>query len=87
MTDISLETFEAEARDFLDANSVKKPAERKFVWGEGSDKVAMFEERNRTEPRMCCGQTMKVGRARSVQSGKTLRSRPLASASPTSASA
>ena len=49
MTDISLETFEAEARDFLDANSVKKPAERKFVWGEGSDKVAMFEERNRTD--------------------------------------
>ena len=27
----------------------KKEAERKFVWGEGSDKVAMFEERNRTD--------------------------------------
>src|SRR3954465_391662 len=49
MTDISLESFEAEAREFLDANSVRKPAERKFVWGEGSDKVAMFEERNRTD--------------------------------------
>src|SRR3954463_14345283 len=49
MTDISLESFEAEAREFLDANSVRKPAKRKFVWGEGSDKVAMFEERNRTD--------------------------------------
>ena len=44
-----LEAFEAEARDFLDANAAKKEAERKFVWGEGSDKVAMFEERNRTD--------------------------------------
>jgi acyl-CoA dehydrogenase len=47
MTDISLDVFEKEARDFLDANSVKKEAEKKFVWGEGSDKVAMFEEKDR----------------------------------------
>ena len=44
MTEISLESFEKEAGDFLDANASKKEAEHKFVWGEGSDKVAMFEE-------------------------------------------
>jgi alkylation response protein AidB-like acyl-CoA dehydrogenase len=49
VTEITLEAFEAEARDFLDANAPKKEAERKFVWGEGSDKVAMFEERNRSD--------------------------------------
>ena len=37
ITEITLEAFEAEARDFLDANARKKEAERKFVWGEGSD--------------------------------------------------
>ena len=47
MADISLEVFEKEARDFLDANVAKKEAEKKFVWGEGSDKVAMFEEKDR----------------------------------------
>jgi alkylation response protein AidB-like acyl-CoA dehydrogenase len=47
MPDISLEVFEKEARDFLDANVAKKEAEKKFVWGEGSDKVAMFEEKDR----------------------------------------
>ena len=47
MADISLEVFEKEARDFLDANAKKKEAEKKFVWGEGSDKVAMFEEKDR----------------------------------------
>ena len=47
MADISLEVFEKEARDFLDSNATKKEAEKKFVWGEGSDKVAMFEEKDR----------------------------------------
>ena len=47
MADITLEVFEKEARDFLDANVAKKEAEKKFVWGEGSDKVAMFEEKDR----------------------------------------
>ena len=47
MADISLEEFEQEARAFLDANAAKKEAEKKFVWGEGSDKVAVFEERDR----------------------------------------
>jgi alkylation response protein AidB-like acyl-CoA dehydrogenase len=47
MADISLEDFESEARAFLDANVAKKEAEKKFVWGEGSDRVAMFEEKDK----------------------------------------
>jgi acyl-CoA dehydrogenase len=51
MTDAapSLADFEAEARAFLDANATRKEAEKKFVWGEGSDKVAMFEEKARAD--------------------------------------
>jgi alkylation response protein AidB-like acyl-CoA dehydrogenase len=43
----SVEEFTAEVTAFLDANATRKEAEKKFVWGEGSDKVAMFEERDR----------------------------------------
>ncbi len=49
MADITLEAFETEVCNFLDANAQKKEAEKKFVWGEGSDKVAMFEEKNRDD--------------------------------------
>ncbi|MCU0260770.1 MAG: acyl-CoA dehydrogenase family protein [Ilumatobacteraceae bacterium] len=49
----SIEEFQAEVTAFLDANATRKEAEKKFVWGEGSDKVAMFEERDRdTETEM-----------------------------------
>jgi alkylation response protein AidB-like acyl-CoA dehydrogenase len=48
---IELAAFEEQARQFLDANATKKEVERRFVWGEGSDKVAMFEERSRTDER------------------------------------
>ncbi|MGZ4805751.1 MAG: hypothetical protein ACXV5U_05150, partial [Ilumatobacteraceae bacterium] len=51
MSQIPLQTFEEQASGFLEANVRKKEAERKFVWGEGSDKVAMFEERSRTDER------------------------------------
>ena len=44
---ISIEDFQAEVTRFLEANAAKKEDEKKFVWGEGSDKVAMFEERSR----------------------------------------
>jgi alkylation response protein AidB-like acyl-CoA dehydrogenase len=47
MTGISVEEFRAEVTAFLEANAERKEAEKKFVWGEGSDKVAMFEERDR----------------------------------------
>ena len=45
--DITIEEFETEARSFLDANAVRKEAERKFVWGEGNDRVVVFEEKDR----------------------------------------
>lgn len=48
-TDISIEQFESEARAFLDAHVPRKRAEQAFVWGEGPDKVAMFEEKDRNE--------------------------------------
>jgi acyl-CoA dehydrogenase len=52
MADISIDDFEAEARAFLEASAPRKDSEEKFVWGEGSDKVAVFEERDRaTEQR------------------------------------
>jgi alkylation response protein AidB-like acyl-CoA dehydrogenase len=43
----TLDEFRAEVVAFLEANAGRREAERKFVWGEGSDKVAMFEERDR----------------------------------------
>jgi len=51
MADTTLEEFETSARAFLDANAARREAEKKFVWGEGSDKVAMFEEKDRDTER------------------------------------
>ena len=48
MPDITLEQFEAEATSFLDSNASLKAEEKKFVWGEGSDKVTLFDEKART---------------------------------------
>ena len=47
MSDITLEKFEAEATAFLDSNASLKAEEKKFVWGEGSDKVTLFDEKAR----------------------------------------
>jgi alkylation response protein AidB-like acyl-CoA dehydrogenase len=44
---ITIDEFRTEATEFLRANAKEKGAERRFVWGEGSDKVATFEERDR----------------------------------------
>jgi alkylation response protein AidB-like acyl-CoA dehydrogenase len=46
---LTIEEFTAAARQFLDATVRPLDADRKFVWGEGSDNVAMFEERTREE--------------------------------------
>ena len=46
-TPITVEQFAEKARAFLDQHAEKKERERAFVWGEGSDNVAMFEERDR----------------------------------------
>lgn len=47
MSQPTLEQFQADALAFLEANAPRKEAEKKFVWGEGADKVAMFEEKDR----------------------------------------
>lgn len=44
---ISIEEFTEEARAFLDANAERKPATTEFVWGQGSDDVAVFDEKDR----------------------------------------
>jgi alkylation response protein AidB-like acyl-CoA dehydrogenase len=44
---ITIDEFKAEATEFLRTNAEAKGAEQRFVWGEGPDNVAMFEERNR----------------------------------------
>ena len=40
----TIDEFRAEVRAFLDANAERRPEATAFVWGEGSDDVAMFEE-------------------------------------------
>jgi acyl-CoA dehydrogenase len=47
VAEITEQEFVAEATAFLDANAKPKEAEKAFVWGEGSDKVALFDERSR----------------------------------------
>src|SRR5690349_25099175 len=45
MADITLDDFRTEVVAFLDANAELKDDDKKqFVWGEGSDDVALFEE-------------------------------------------
>ncbi len=45
MTDISLADFTAGATEWLDAHAAKRSEER-FVWGGGSDRVGMFDEKS-----------------------------------------
>ena len=47
--DMSLEEFTTAATKFLETNLDRKEAEKTFVWGEGSDKVNVFEERTRQQ--------------------------------------
>jgi alkylation response protein AidB-like acyl-CoA dehydrogenase len=46
MTDISLDQFKADAAAFLDAHCKKREVTQARKWGEGSDKVAVFEEKS-----------------------------------------
>ncbi|CAN5592236.1 acyl-CoA dehydrogenase family protein [soil metagenome] len=46
MADITLDEFRAEATAFLAANSRLSDSDQKFVWGEGEDKVALFDEKS-----------------------------------------
>ena len=44
---ISIEDFTAEATAFLDDNVEKRPPATEFRWGDGSDDVAVFDEKDR----------------------------------------
>jgi len=44
MSHPTLEEFVAECRAFLDANAAPRPESTAFVWGEGDDRVALFDE-------------------------------------------
>jgi len=44
---ITVEEFAAEARTFLEDNAAPRPPIKEFVWGQGSDDVAMFDEMTR----------------------------------------
>ncbi len=44
MSDISLDEFTESATEFLEANAARR-GESKFVWGEGSDRVGILEEK------------------------------------------
>ncbi len=52
MTDITLDDFTAEATAFLDDNAKRKPAPTEFVWGEGPDDAALFEEIDREQEKV-----------------------------------
>ena len=43
---ISIEDFRAEVTGFLRANAGERPAERAFVWGEGSDAVGLLDDQD-----------------------------------------
>ena len=51
MADNSLEVFEQEARAFLEGHASRREEERAFVWGQGSDKVTLFDEKARERER------------------------------------
>ncbi len=46
---ITVEDFIEEARAFLESNAEARPPAREFVWGSGSDDVAMFDEKDRED--------------------------------------
>jgi alkylation response protein AidB-like acyl-CoA dehydrogenase len=46
---ITEQEFREEVSAFLDANATVKDEEQKFVWGEGPDRAALFDEENREE--------------------------------------
>lgn len=47
MANISIEQFEKEALAFLESNAERRPAEKAFVWGEGSDNF--YREKDREQ--------------------------------------
>ena len=48
----TLDEFRDEVTAFLDANASLKAEERKFVWGQGPDRVALFDEKEREDEQL-----------------------------------
>jgi len=44
-----LDEFRDEVTTFLQANARPRPEDQTFVWGEGTDKVGLFDEKSRDE--------------------------------------
>jgi len=52
MSDITVDEFAAQAKAFLDANAGLKAEAKAFVWGEGPDDAALFEEVDREKEKV-----------------------------------
>ena len=81
MTDLTLDEFKAEATTFLDANATLKPEATEFVWGEGSDDVALFEEISRETEAVMLGEPL-VLPTPAMRPVKRSRTRPAFTARP-----
>ena len=70
MADITIDEFRDEVVAFLDANAPQKEAdEKKFVWGEGEDDVALFEEIDREQEQVEMARGAKAWRAKRFDAG------------------
>jgi len=49
MPEMTEEQFTTEASAFLTANASRKAEQKAFVWGEGPDNAALFEEVDREQ--------------------------------------
>ena len=52
MSEITVDHFAAQAKSFLDANAGLKTEAKAFVWGEGPDDAALFEEVDREKEKV-----------------------------------
>ena len=52
MPEMTEEQFTAEAAAFLDTHGSRKAEQKAFVWGEGPDNAAMFEEVDREKEQL-----------------------------------
>ena len=68
MADTNLDDFTAAAHTFLDAIATPKEPEKPFVWGEGEDRVGMFEE-SKKEDELAAVAAAKTYRAQKFDAG------------------
>ena len=54
MPEMTEEQFTTEASAFLTANASRKAEQKAFVWGEGPDNAALFEEVDREQEPVSC---------------------------------